>query len=115
MRAHFQNEHVGHNDVVKTCPLCTYRATSMKSLRVHFYNRHGIDLDNPATPPALSNASLRFEPDAERTSDSTSPLQMIPPHFLAPHVEISMAPAGKHFMELRVDSERKLNTFKTIL
>ncbi|XP_059485477.1 zinc finger protein ztf-16 isoform X2 [Neocloeon triangulifer] len=95
MRAHFQNEHVGHNDVVKTCPLCTYRATSMKSLRVHFFNRHGIDLDNPATPPGLTNSALRFEPsDMDRSQDSTSPMQMIPPHFLAPHVEISMAPAG---------------------
>ncbi|XP_065337229.1 zinc finger protein ztf-16 [Cloeon dipterum] len=95
MRAHFQNEHVGHNDVVKTCPLCTYRATSMKSLRVHFFNRHGIDLDNPATPPGLTNPGLRFDSgDVDRSQDSTSPLQMIPPHFLAPHVEISMAPAG---------------------
>ncbi|KAF4529424.1 hypothetical protein B566_EDAN003519 [Ephemera danica] len=100
MRAHFQNEHVGHNDVVKTCPLCTFRATSMKSLRVHFYNRHGIDLDNPATPPAgpSSSSTLRFEAECvERSGDSSSPLQMIPPHFLAPHVEISMAPSGSDF------------------
>lgn len=95
MRAHFQNEHVGHNDVVKTCPLCAFRATSMKSLRVHFYNRHGIDLDNPATPPGISNTPLRFDPqDSESATESTSPLQIIPPHFLAPHVEISMAPTG---------------------
>lgn len=39
MRAHFQNEHVGQHDLVKTCPLCSYRAPTMKSLRVHFYNR----------------------------------------------------------------------------
>lgn len=39
MRAHFQNEHVGQHDLVKSCPLCSYRAGSMKSLRVHFYNR----------------------------------------------------------------------------
>lgn len=39
MRAHFQNEHVGQHDLVKTCPLCSYRAGTMKSLRVHFYNR----------------------------------------------------------------------------
>jgi len=39
MRAHFQNEHVGQHDLVKTCPLCSYRAGSMKSLRIHFFNR----------------------------------------------------------------------------
>lgn len=39
MRAHFQNEHVGQHDLVKSCPLCSYRAGSMKSLRVHFFNR----------------------------------------------------------------------------
>lgn len=39
MRAHFQNEHVGQHDMVKSCPLCTFQAASMKSLRVHFYNR----------------------------------------------------------------------------
>lgn len=39
MRAHFQNEHVGQHDLVKTCPLCSYRAPTMKSLRVHFFNR----------------------------------------------------------------------------
>jgi hypothetical protein len=55
MRAHFQNEHVGQHDLVKTCPLCSYRAGTMKSLRVHFFNRHGIDLDNPGsgTPSSL--------------------------------------------------------------
>lgn len=42
MRAHFQNEHVGGNEGVKSCPLCAYRATSMKSLRVHFYNRYSF-------------------------------------------------------------------------
>lgn len=39
MRAHFQNEHVGQHDLVKSCPLCSYRAGSMKSLRIHFFNR----------------------------------------------------------------------------
>lgn len=39
MRAHFQNEHVGQHDMIKSCPLCSYRAGSMKSLRVHFFNR----------------------------------------------------------------------------
>lgn len=39
MRAHFQNEHVGQHDMIKSCPLCSYRASSMKSLRVHFFNR----------------------------------------------------------------------------
>lgn len=39
MRAHFQNEHVGQHDLVKTCPMCSYRAGTMKSLRVHFFNR----------------------------------------------------------------------------
>jgi IKAROS family zinc finger protein len=42
MRAHFQNEHVGQHDLVKSCPLCSYRAGSMKSLRVHFFNRSVI-------------------------------------------------------------------------
>lgn len=46
MRAHFQNEHVtnsssGTNGDAKCCPLCSYKAASMKSLRVHFYNRLG--------------------------------------------------------------------------
>ncbi|XP_071452963.1 zinc finger protein ztf-16 [Hetaerina americana] len=45
MRAHFQNEHVGQSDAVKSCPLCAHRAASMKGLRVHFFHRHGIDLD----------------------------------------------------------------------
>lgn len=40
MRAHFQNEHVGQHDMIKSCPLCSYRAGSMKSLRVHFFNRY---------------------------------------------------------------------------
>lgn len=42
MRAHFQNEHVGQHDLVKSCPLCSYRAGSMKSLRIHFFNRCGF-------------------------------------------------------------------------
>jgi IKAROS family zinc finger protein len=39
MRAHFQNEHVGQHDMVKSCPLCHYRASTMKCLRLHFFNR----------------------------------------------------------------------------
>jgi len=39
MRAHFQNEHVGQHDMVKSCPLCNYRAATMKCLRLHFFNR----------------------------------------------------------------------------
>lgn len=42
MRAHFQNEHVGQHDMIKSCPLCSYRAGSMKSLRVHFFNRYAV-------------------------------------------------------------------------
>lgn len=38
MRAHFQNEHVGQHEIVKFCPLCHFKANSMKSLRVHFFN-----------------------------------------------------------------------------
>jgi IKAROS family zinc finger protein len=111
MRAHFQNEHVGQHDLVKTCPLCSYRAGTMKSLRVHFFNRHGIDLDNPGsgTPsslllaleqsnsahllPALAaaaNASANAfsdSGDSARSTDNATP----PMHFLTPHVEISMA------------------------
>lgn len=96
MRAHFQNEHVGQHDLVKTCPLCSYRAGTMKSLRVHFFNRHGIDLDNPGngTPsslllaleqsnsahllPALAaaaNASAAFSDsgDSARSTDNITP------------------------------------------
>ena len=64
MRAHFQNEHVGQHDLVKTCPLCSYRAGTMKSLRVHFFNRHGIDLDNPGpgTPSSLLLALDQHNP-----------------------------------------------------
>ena len=109
MRAHFQNEHVGQHDLVKTCPLCSYRAGTMKSLRVHFFNRHGIDLDNPGsgTPsslllaleqsnsahllPALAaaanNAAFSDSGDSARSTDNATP----PMHFLTPHVEISMA------------------------
>jgi IKAROS family zinc finger protein len=83
----------------------------MKSLRVHFFNRHGIDLDNPGagTPsslllaleqsnsahllPALAaaaNASANAfsdSGDSARSADNATP----PMHFLTPHVEISMA------------------------
>jgi IKAROS family zinc finger protein len=116
MRAHFQNEHVGQHDLVKTCPLCSYRAGTMKSLRVHFFNRHGIDLDNPGsgTPsslllaleqsnsahllPALAaaaNASANAfsdSGDSARSTDNATP----PMHFLTPHVEISMADNNHH-------------------
>ena len=118
MRAHFQNEHVGgSHDMVKACPLCSYKAGSMKSLRVHFYSRHGIDLDNPMPhSPSLQSSSnggsgspgpcgsgngeyselahaLGFE-DREKSSDSS----LIPSHFLVPQIEISSnSPYPAHF------------------
>jgi len=119
MRAHFQNEHVGgSHDIVKACPLCTYKSGSMKSLRVHFYSRHGIDLDNPLPhSPSLqpsTNASpgspghsgsggsgeyselaqaLGFE-DRDKSSDSS----LIPSHFLVPQIEISSnSPYPSHY------------------
>ncbi|CAL8115108.1 unnamed protein product [Orchesella dallaii] len=118
MRAHFQNEHVGgSHDMVKACPLCSYKAGSMKSLRVHFYSRHGIDLDNPMphsssilcsngstsaspNPCGTSNGeyselaqALGFE-DREKSSDSS----LIPSHFLVPQIEISSnSPYPPHF------------------
>lgn len=86
----------------------------MKSLRVHFFNRHGIDLDNPG-PGAPSSLLLALESpnasqllpqlvaaaaqaqasttaysdsgDSLRSTDNGTP----PMHFLTPHVEISMA------------------------
>lgn len=119
MRAHFQNEHVGQHEMVKTCPLCSYRAGTMKSLRVHFFNRHGIDLDNPGSGtssslllaleqsnsthllPALAaaaaasgsnninNNSNNNYSDSGESARSTE--NATPPmHFLTPHVEISM-------------------------
>ncbi|XP_068082016.1 zinc finger protein ztf-16 [Anabrus simplex] len=109
MRAHFQNEHVGQHDMIKSCPLCSYRAGSMKNLRVHFFNRHGIDLDNPgpSTPSASSllpgghcspleqgcnvNMAATYSDSGDsmgaRSVDNATP----PMHFLTPHVEISMA------------------------
>lgn len=113
MRAHFQNEHVGQHDLVKSCPLCNYRAGSMKSLRVHFFNRHGIDLDNPGpagqsqllaaglqamdgTLTSISGLSVSVatysdsgDSTGNRSADNATP----PMHFLTPHVEISMADA----------------------
>lgn len=103
MRAHFQNEHVGGSqEMVKACPLCSYKAGSMKSLRIHFYSRHGIDLDNPMPHSPIHNGggssspglngngeyselahALGFE-DREKSSDS-----IIPSHFLVPQIEIS--------------------------
>jgi len=114
MRAHFQNEHVGgSHDMVKACPLCSYKAGSMKSLRVHFRTRHGIDLDNPVPhssgsgggngslsnggSPGPSNGeyselahALGFE---DREKDS-----LIPSHFLVPQIEISSnSPYPAHY------------------
>lgn len=68
MRAHFQNEHVGQHDLVKTCPLCNYRAGTMKSLRVHFFNRHGIDLDNPGSN-ASSSLLLALEQQQQQAAN----------------------------------------------
>ncbi|KAI5699416.1 hypothetical protein M8J75_002637 [Diaphorina citri] len=129
MRAHFQNEHVGQNDMIKSCPLCSYRAGSMKNLRVHFLNSHGIDLDNPGPSmmnnPAVAAASLMsggevgivstqsnnvlppggFVSDSgdsvgNRSADNTTP----PMHFLMPHVEISMAEASSPQPKFKADS-----------
>jgi hypothetical protein len=78
----------------------------MKSLRVHFYSRHGIDLDNPMPhSPSMQTSSngrasaspgpnhgeyselahaLGFE-DRDKSTDSS----LIPSHFLVPQIEIS--------------------------
>lgn len=130
MRAHFQNEHVGQHDLVKTCPLCSYRAGTMKSLRVHFFNRHGIDLDNPGsgTPsslllaleqsnsahllPALAaaaNASANAfsdSGDSARSTDNATP----PMHFLTPHVEISMADNENNHNSIRLPTSNSNGT-----
>lgn len=119
MRAHFQNEHVGQHDLVKTCPLCNYRAGTMKSLRVHFFNRHGIDLDNPGSN-ASSSLLLALEQQQQQANLPVNLIQAAnlaasvaafnesaaavaaestrnhenqtpPMHYLTPHVEISMA------------------------
>lgn len=59
MRAHFQNEHVGgSHDIVKACPLCSYKSGSMKSLRVHFYSRHGLSKTHPFFSPFKHNSHL---------------------------------------------------------
>lgn len=93
------------------------RAGTMKSLRVHFFNRHGIDLDNPGSN-ASSSLLLALEQsnlphlmqqnmaaaaavaafqnsnnadinnvDTSRSQENGTP----PMHYLTPHVEISMA------------------------
>lgn len=87
----------------------------MKSLRVHFFNRHGIDLDNPgsnassslllaleqsnlphlmqqgmavaAAAAAFQNSNDTSSVDTSRSQDNITP----PMHYLTPHVEISMA------------------------
>lgn len=89
----------------------------MKSLRVHFYSRHGIDLDNPmphsssilcsngssaGSPNPCGNSNgeyselahaLGFE-DREKSTDSS----LIPSHFLVPQIEISSnSPYPPHF------------------
>ncbi len=86
----------------------------MKSLRVHFFNRHGIDLDNPGsgTPsslmlaleqsnsahllPALAAVAANAANSVNAFSDSGESARSLdngtpPMHFLTPHVEISMA------------------------
>lgn len=83
----------------------------MKSLRVHFFNRHGIDLDNPgpgapsslllaldspnasqllpqlvaAAAQAQASSAYSDSGDSLRSTDNGTP----PMHFLTPHVEIS--------------------------
>jgi len=120
---------------VKACPLCAYKAGifvlsssvvlyrlrkqrltkinmhaffvgSMKSLRGHFYSRHGIDLDNPMphSPSMICSSNgrasaspgpnhgeyselahaLGFE-ERDKSTDSS----MVPSHFLVPQIEIS--------------------------
>ena len=131
MRAHFQNEHVGgSHDIVKACPLCSYKSGSMKSLRVHFYSRHGIDLDNPLPhSPSLQSSSngvsptspahcgsasgeyselahaLGFE-DREKSSDSS----LIPSHFLVPQIEISSNSAYSSHFPFTADSSFDIDT-----
>ncbi|GLV35677.1 uncharacterized protein CBL_01172 [Carabus blaptoides fortunei] len=109
-----------------------YRAGSMKSLRVHFFNRHGIDLDNPG--PAGSSASLLAAASHMSSMDSTlnslgslsvsvtanysdsgdstgarSADNATPPmHFLTPHVEISMADAPASFSPIQCDQQRSM-------
>ncbi|XP_046393998.1 zinc finger protein ztf-16 isoform X2 [Ischnura elegans] len=108
MRAHFQNEHVGQSDAVKSCPLCAHRAASMKGLRVHFFHRHGIDLDGGpqgggcSSPPGDDSGTGGGDsPGASGGCDGesqspTHPMHLVvPPHFLAPHVEISTDGCGQ--------------------
>ncbi|XP_014227776.1 zinc finger protein Pegasus [Trichogramma pretiosum] len=105
MRAHFQNEHVGRNDSIKSCPLCHYRASSMKCLRLHYFNRHGIDLDNPGSSSGASSTTSMMKKlfsgetvsssamlsDSGDSSENRSVDNATPPmHFLTPHVEISI-------------------------
>ena len=102
--------------MVKACPLCSYKAGSMKSLRVHFRTRHGIDLDNPVphssggTNGSSNGGSLRGSPgpntgeyselahalgfeDREKMTDT-----LIPSHFLVPQIEISAnSPYPAHY------------------
>ncbi|KAG8223555.1 hypothetical protein J437_LFUL004429, partial [Ladona fulva] len=105
MRAHFQNEHVGQSDAVKSCPLCAHRAASMKGLRVHFFHRHGIDLDGGpqgggcGSPPGEETGGGGGDsPGASGGADGesqspTHPMHLVvPPHFLAPHCSQDATP-----------------------
>lgn len=97
----------------------------MKSLRVHFFNRHGIDLDNPGSNAssslllaleqsnlphlmqqgmAVAAAAAAFQnSEASNIDTSRSQENVTPPmHYLTPHVEISMADNNDH--PVRIDS-----------
>lgn len=85
----------------------------MKSLRVHFFNRHGIDLDNPGSNAssslllaleqsnlphlmqqgmAVAAAAAAFQNSEANADTSRAQENITPPmHYLTPHVEISMA------------------------
>lgn len=115
MRAHFQNEHVGGSqDVVKACPLCAYKAGSMKSLRVHFYSRHGIDLDNPMpnSPYPVEKGSSSGSGGGEYSQlaqalgfdDREKSNGEVPSHFLVPQIEISSNSSSMYPFHLNADS-----------
>ncbi|CAG0913067.1 unnamed protein product [Notodromas monacha] len=121
MRAHFQNEHVGNtDDDQRTCRQCGYLAESSKDLELHAAKKHGMELDSsPILPNVGFNHSLLMNLQNQQESallnslnmnSSTSSLEkaglqqdscpmsppndLVPSHFLAPHVEISVHQPG---------------------
>ncbi|CAG0892094.1 unnamed protein product [Darwinula stevensoni] len=95
MRAHFQNEHVGHQDGQKSCGLCGYSASSLKGLGVHMAKRHGIDLDNPIPSAHSESALLQSLQQYPRSLIESQSMGLVPSHFLAPQVEISVENSPK--------------------